>query len=121
MSGRTLPGIFFFYDINPIQVRWLAAVPIASRSMRGRLTTHRARALQVRFSEARSSFLHFVTSVCAIVGGVFTVSGIIDSGLYHGTRVLRKKMELGKHLGCERRGRGATRRGWGLRGDRETR
>jgi hypothetical protein len=51
----------------------------------------------VRFAETRSSFLHFVTSVCAIVGGVFTVSGIIDSGLYHGTRVLRKKMELGKH------------------------
>ena len=55
------------------------------------------RASQVRFAETRSSFLHFVTSVCAIVGGVFTVSGIIDSGLYHGTRVLRKKMELGKH------------------------
>ena len=40
--------------------------------------------------------MHFLTSVCAIVGGVFTVSGLIDSGLYHGQRVIKKKMQLGK-------------------------
>ena len=53
-------------------------------------------AVQVRFSETKSSFAHFLTSVCAIVGGVFTVSGIVDSTLYHGQRVLRKKTQLGK-------------------------
>lgn len=30
--------------------------------------------LQVRFQEERLPFLAFITSVCAIVGGVFTVS-----------------------------------------------
>lgn len=28
----------------------------------------------MRFTETKSTFLHFLTSVCAIVGGVFTVS-----------------------------------------------
>ena len=51
---------------------------------------------QVHKQERKSSFLHFVTSVCAIVGGVFTVSGIVDSFIYHGQQVVRKKVDLGK-------------------------
>lgn len=47
-------------------------------------------------SENRSSFLHFITSVCAIVGGVFTVSGIVDAFIYQGEKIIRKKLELGK-------------------------
>ena len=71
LTGRNLPGMFVFYDINPIQVR---------------------------FEERKETFTHFITSVCAIVGGVFTVSGIIDSFVYHGHKALKKKMELGKHI-----------------------
>ncbi len=47
-------------------------------------------------STPRRSFFHFLTEVCAIVGGVFTVAGMIDAFLYHGLRSLRKKQELGK-------------------------
>ena len=47
-------------------------------------------------SETSSSFLHFLTSVCAIVGGVFTVSGIVDAFIYQGEKIIRKKLELGK-------------------------
>ncbi len=68
-GGKTLPGAFFFYDLSPIKV-------------------------QIR--EQASSFLHFLTSVCAIVGGVFTVSGIVDGLVYGTERLIRKKMELGK-------------------------
>ncbi|CAN6228379.1 unnamed protein product [Urochloa humidicola] len=70
-SGRiqALPGVFFFYDLSPIKVT---------------------------FTEQHVSFLHFLTNVCAIVGGVFTVSGIIDSFVYHGQRAIKKKMEIGK-------------------------
>ncbi|XP_060973092.1 uncharacterized protein LOC115724845 isoform X1 [Cannabis sativa] len=63
-----LPGVFFFYDLSPIKVT---------------------------FAEEYISFLHFLTNVCAIVGGVFTVSGILDSFIYHGHKVI-KKMEIGK-------------------------
>ncbi|KAL5982156.1 hypothetical protein ACLOJK_016225 [Asimina triloba] len=39
---QTLPGVFFFYDLSPIKVT---------------------------FTEQHVSFLHFLTNVCAIVGG----------------------------------------------------
>lgn len=39
---------------------------------------------------------HFVTTTCAIIGGVFTVAGIVD-GLVHTGARLAKKVELGKH------------------------
>ncbi|KAK2984664.1 hypothetical protein RJ640_006647 [Escallonia rubra] len=66
---QTLPGVFFFYDLSPIKVT---------------------------FTEEHVSFLHFLTNVCAIVGGVFTVSGILDSLFYHGQKAIKKKMEIGK-------------------------
>ncbi|KAL1822035.1 hypothetical protein DCAR_0309843 [Daucus carota subsp. sativus] len=66
---NTLPGVFFFYDLSPIKVT---------------------------FSEENLSFLHFLTNVCAIVGGVFTVSGILDSFIYHSQKAIKKKMEIGK-------------------------
>ncbi|KAH7531127.1 hypothetical protein JRO89_XSUnG0017100 [Xanthoceras sorbifolium] len=66
---QTLPGVFFFYDLSPIKVT---------------------------FTEEHVSFLHFLTNVCAIVGGVFTVSGILDSFIYHGQKAIKKKMEIGK-------------------------
>ncbi|XP_077248940.1 uncharacterized protein LOC143888417 isoform X3 [Tasmannia lanceolata] len=67
---RPLPGIFLFYDFSPIKVI---------------------------FTEENVSFLHFLTNICAIVGGVFTVSGIVDAFVYHGHRAIKKKMEIGKY------------------------
>ncbi|KAL0352398.1 UNVERIFIED_CONTAM: Endoplasmic reticulum-Golgi intermediate compartment protein 3, partial [Sesamum calycinum] len=64
---QSLPGVFLFYDLSPIKVT---------------------------FTETHVSFLHFLTNVCAIVGGVFTVSGIIDSFVYHGQKAIKKKMEI---------------------------
>ena len=70
-KGFVLPGVFFIYDISPIMVK---------------------------FTEKRTSFTHFLVSLCAIVGGVFTVSGIIDSVIYStGGAIMRgggKKSEL---------------------------
>jgi hypothetical protein len=63
-------GVFFMYDLSPIMVK---------------------------FTETKKSFAHFLTGVCAIIGGVFTVAGLIDSFLYHGLRSMQKKIELGKH------------------------
>mmetsp|Transcript_13445 Transcript_13445/g.14876 ORF Transcript_13445/g.14876 Transcript_13445/m.14876 type:complete len:385 (+) Transcript_13445:75-1229(+) len=68
-SNQGLPGVFFMYDLSPIMVT---------------------------FTESRKSFAHFLTGVCAIVGGVFTVAGILDSFIYHGLKSLAKKQELGK-------------------------
>jgi hypothetical protein len=68
-ASHGLPGVFFMYELSPIMVK---------------------------FTETRKSFAHFLTGVCAIIGGVFTVAGIIDSFIYHSMRSLKKKVELGK-------------------------
>lgn len=67
MSDR-LPGLFIAFDIAPIAV--------------------------IK-SEVRRSLVHFATSVCAIIGGVFTISSILDSAIYR-TNKLMVKTELGK-------------------------
>ncbi|ONK81556.1 uncharacterized protein A4U43_C01F30470 [Asparagus officinalis] len=64
------PGVYFIYDFSPIKVI---------------------------YTEGKVSFLHFLTNICAIIGGVFTVAGIIDSFIYHGQRAIKKKIDLGKH------------------------
>ena len=51
-----MPGIFFVYELSPFMIE-------ASRN--------------------RIPILHFVTKLCAIVGGVFTVLGVLDSILFH--------------------------------------
>lgn len=53
--------------------------------------------MQVLITENPKSFSHFITNVCAIIGGVFTVAGILDSILYNSMRLM-KKVELGKNF-----------------------
>eukprot|EP00250_Pteridium_aquilinum_P028212 c36775_g1_i1 orf=195-1649(+) len=53
--------------------------------------------MQVLVKETPKSFAHFITNVCAIIGGVFTVAGILDSVL-HGAIRMVKKVELGKQF-----------------------
>lgn len=64
-----LPGVFVLYEFSP---------------------------MVVQYTESRRSFMHFLTGVCAIVGGIFTVAGLIDSMIYHSSRALQKKIDLGK-------------------------
>ncbi|KAL9645959.1 hypothetical protein ABK040_001066 [Willaertia magna] len=53
--ANVVPGVFFIYDLSPIMVH---------------------------IKERKKSFLQFLTSLCAIVGGVFTVSALIDKLIY---------------------------------------
>ncbi|XP_074302449.1 protein disulfide-isomerase 5-4-like isoform X2 [Silene latifolia] len=53
--------------------------------------------MQVLVMENPRSFSHFITNVCAIIGGVFTVAGILDS-ILHNTMRMVKKVELGKNF-----------------------
>mmetsp|Transcript_4747 Transcript_4747/g.15669 ORF Transcript_4747/g.15669 Transcript_4747/m.15669 type:complete len:388 (+) Transcript_4747:124-1287(+) len=63
-GGMGLPGVFFFYEFSSIRIT---------------------------FNERSCTFLHFLTSMCAIVGGVFTVSGLLDSAWYHTEKLVHKK------------------------------
>lgn len=64
-----MPGAFFQYELSP---------------------------LMVKYTERERSLGHFLTNVCAIIGGVYTVAGLIDSFLYHSVKLIKKKIELGK-------------------------
>ena len=68
-AGRGLPGVFVFYDLSPIMANT---------------------------KETRRPLSKFLTGVCAIVGGIFTVSGILDKVVYRGTEVIQGKMRIGK-------------------------
>lgn len=50
-----LPAVFFHYELSPIMAK---------------------------VTEGRRSFSSFLTGLCAIVGGVFTVAGMVDSCLF---------------------------------------
>ena len=63
-----MPAAFFRYQLSPITVK---------------------------FSRERVSFLHFLTYVCAIVGGVYSVAGVLNRMVHKGV-VQFQKTVLGK-------------------------
>lgn len=65
---RVMPAIWFRYELTPITVK---------------------------YTEQRKPFYHFITMVCAIIGGAFTVAGIIDSIIFSASEAY-KKLQLGK-------------------------
>lgn len=68
-GAQGMPGIFFSYELSP---------------------------LMVKYTERENSLGHFATNVCAIIGGLYSVAGIIDSILNSSLHVIKKKIELGK-------------------------
>lgn len=52
--------------------------------------------LTVRTEETSKPLYHFVTQMCAIIGGVFTVIGLLDSFVYMGIRSREYKDQVGK-------------------------
>jgi hypothetical protein len=63
-----LPGIFIVYELSPIMIKYI---------------------------ERPRSLSHFLTSCCAIIGGVFTVAGLFDAILFRYYN-LYKKFQLSK-------------------------
>lgn len=68
---QVIPGVFIVYDLSPIRVRIFQDRPY-------------------------HSVVHFLLQLCAIVGGVFTVMGIVDALFYHGVAKVRRKIQMGK-------------------------
>lgn len=69
-DGR-IPGVFFVYDLSPFMVSIV---------------------------ERRMPFSTWITSLFAIVGGVVTVAGVIDSLLYASAKVLRVTSPIAKKM-----------------------
>ncbi|XP_061899754.1 endoplasmic reticulum-Golgi intermediate compartment protein 1 isoform X2 [Entelurus aequoreus] len=67
-TGRIIPAIWYRYDLSPITVK---------------------------YTERRQPLYRFITTICAIVGGTFTVAGIIDSCIFTASEAW-KKIQIGK-------------------------
>jgi len=57
-----VPGVFLNYEISP---------------------------MKVIHTETRQSFAHFLTSSCAIIGGVLTIAGLVDGLIFNSAKVLK--------------------------------
>eukprot|EP00455_Lapot_gusevi_P008111 TRINITY_DN1349_c0_g4_i1.p1 TRINITY_DN1349_c0_g4~~TRINITY_DN1349_c0_g4_i1.p1 ORF type:complete len:333 (-),score=95.04 TRINITY_DN1349_c0_g4_i1:121-1119(-) len=64
-----LPAVYFRWDMSPITVK---------------------------FQQTRMAFAHFLVQICAIIGGVFTVLGVVNSFVHSSIERLMKKSQLGK-------------------------
>lgn len=67
------------------QLSWPAVLPLLPVS-----------SPQVVVRELPKQWYKFLTTTCAVVGGVFTVAGIFDGILYTGLASMRNKVTLGK-------------------------
>ncbi|PSC73593.1 disulfide-isomerase 5-4 [Micractinium conductrix] len=57
--------------------------------------TYRLSPIQIVVTEQPRQLYKFLTAICAVIGGVFTVAGIID-GMVHQVNKIAKKVDLGK-------------------------
>ncbi|XP_061344149.1 uncharacterized protein LOC133290102 [Gastrolobium bilobum] len=60
---RNWPAVYFLYDLSPITVT---------------------------IKEERRSFLHFITRLCAVLGGTFALTGMLDRWMYRLLEALTK-------------------------------
>lgn len=68
-SYNQYPSLYFRYELSPVTVQ---------------------------YTLYRDSFLNFFIQICAILGGIFTVTGIIDSMIHKSVVALLRKAQLGK-------------------------
>jgi hypothetical protein len=65
----SVPAVFFRFDLSPITVR---------------------------FWHYKENFLHFLIQIAAIIGGIFSVTGIIDAMIHKSMVALLRKASMGK-------------------------
>ena len=84
-----LPAVYFHYEFSPIMASSAEGLePAALLPMERARTCCPAAPLQASFAEGRRSLSSFLTGLCAIVGGVFTVAGMLDSAVHRMTKWL---------------------------------
>ncbi|VDM99564.1 unnamed protein product [Thelazia callipaeda] len=63
LGASGLPGFFVQYEFSP---------------------------LMVKYEEKQQKLSQFLVSLCAIIGGIFTVASLIDSLIYRSGRIVQK-------------------------------
>jgi hypothetical protein len=69
ISNQQMPSLYLRYDFAPVTVKYI---------------------------ERRESLSHFLVQICAVIGGVFTIAGLLDSFIHKSIVHLARKAQLGK-------------------------
>lgn len=69
ITSTTSPSIYIRYGLSPVTVR---------------------------YEDFHITFASFIVNTMGIVGGLFTLAGIVESIFYHGIQKIKRKIELGK-------------------------
>mmetsp|Transcript_17657 Transcript_17657/g.31953 ORF Transcript_17657/g.31953 Transcript_17657/m.31953 type:complete len:347 (+) Transcript_17657:153-1193(+) len=69
IANQQMPSLYLRYDFSPVTVKYV---------------------------EVKESLSHFLVQICAVIGGVFTVAGMLDSMVHRSIVHLAKKAQLGK-------------------------
>lgn len=67
--NQQMPSVYLRYDLSPVTMK---------------------------YTETREAFSHFLVQICAVIGGVFTVAGLLDAVIHKSIVHLAKKAQLGK-------------------------
>ncbi len=68
-SGMQLPAVYFRFDMSPVTVKYW---------------------------QYKDNMLHFLIQICAIIGGIFSVTGIIDALVHKSVVAILRKANMGK-------------------------
>lgn len=95
---KVVPTTYIPLDSPPVNVYQFTANAnkIVNQQMPSLYIRYDFSPVTVRYQETKESASHFTVQICAVIGGVFTVAGVLDSVLHKSIVHLAKKAQLGK-------------------------
>ncbi|MCP9263210.1 Endoplasmic reticulum-Golgi intermediate compartment protein 3 [Dirofilaria immitis] len=88
ISGESgLPGFFVQYEFSPLMVKYEEKRQYVASCFESGFAV----------LEAFMSLSTFLVSICAIIGGIFTVASLIDAFIYRSGRIISQKIALNKY------------------------
>lgn len=95
---KVVPTTYIPLDSPPVHVYQFTANAnkIANQQMPSLYIRYDFSPVRVRYKETSESLSHFLVQVCAVVGGLFTVAGVLDALLHRSIVHLAKKAQIGK-------------------------
>eukprot|EP00927_Polykrikos_kofoidii_P066746 TRINITY_DN62310_c0_g1_i1.p1 TRINITY_DN62310_c0_g1~~TRINITY_DN62310_c0_g1_i1.p1 ORF type:complete len:346 (-),score=38.91 TRINITY_DN62310_c0_g1_i1:262-1299(-) len=96
--SKVVPTSYVPLESSPIHVYQFTANTnrIANQQMPSLYLRYDFSPVTIKYTEVRQSISHFVVQICAVIGGVFTVAGLVDSFIHKGIVHLARKAQIGK-------------------------
>merc|ERR1712187_746120 len=98
MGTQVVPNTYIPLDRPPLHVYQFTANSnrIVNQQMPSLYLRYDFSPVTVLYTEQKESTSHFLVQMCAVIGGVFTVAGLLDSVLHKSIVAIAKKAQLGK-------------------------